>query len=141
MGVDNGGVYRDALSAFWDGFYDGCTICENERVPYITHDYQSEEWSAVARIIVRGFKDISFFPFRVSKCVIATAIFGEEQVTSKMLLESFKSNVSEDERKSIDAAISFAFTGEQRDELRHPNDYKCMCNVNSLYLRVMPVLD
>jgi hypothetical protein len=38
-GLDNRGVFRDALSAFWSSFYDTCTVGEAERVPAIRHNF------------------------------------------------------------------------------------------------------
>ena len=34
-GVDDGGVLRDALSAFWCPFYDFCTVGEEERMSVV----------------------------------------------------------------------------------------------------------
>lgn len=30
LGEDNGGVFRDVLSAFWSSFYDSCMLGEDE---------------------------------------------------------------------------------------------------------------
>lgn len=46
-GVDVGGVYRDAISCFWQEFNDSSTLGERERVPSLRHDFQSNEWSAI----------------------------------------------------------------------------------------------
>ena len=40
-GVDAGGVYRDAISCFWQEFNDSSTLGERERVPTLRHDFQS----------------------------------------------------------------------------------------------------
>ena len=40
LGEDDGGVLRDALSAFWSTFYDSCTLGEEERVPALRHDFK-----------------------------------------------------------------------------------------------------
>ena len=49
------GVFHDALSAFWNSFYDLCTNGKDERVPVIRHDLQVAEWEAIARITVKGY--------------------------------------------------------------------------------------
>ncbi|CAB4014462.1 40S ribosomal S2, partial [Paramuricea clavata] len=54
LGVDDGGVFRDALSAFWSSFYDSCMVGEEERVPVVRHDFKEEEWEAIALILVKG---------------------------------------------------------------------------------------
>ena len=60
-GLDNSGVFLDALSAFWNSFYYSCTNGEDERVPAIRHDFQAAEWEAIARIIVKGHQQVVFF--------------------------------------------------------------------------------
>ena len=60
-GLDNSGVFLDALSAFWNSFYDSRTNGEDERVPVIRHDLQVAEWEAMARIIVKGYRKVGFF--------------------------------------------------------------------------------
>ena len=79
-GVDNGGVFRDALSAFWKELYDSSTVGEEERVPCLRHYFKQDEWEAVGRIIVKEFVQLRYFPFKISKCVMTAAIFGEDQV-------------------------------------------------------------
>ena len=65
LGVDNRGVFRDALSAFWSQFYDSCTVGEQERIPVVRHDFQVSEWTVIARIFVKGYKDASVFPMKL----------------------------------------------------------------------------
>ena len=50
------GVYRDVLSIFWCEVYESLMIGEEERVPCIRHDYQRQEWEAIARVLVFGYK-------------------------------------------------------------------------------------
>ena len=40
MGLDAKGIYRDAISCFWQEFYNTCTLGERERVPALRHDFQ-----------------------------------------------------------------------------------------------------
>ena len=40
-GVDNNGVFLDALSSFWAAFYKSCTNGEEERAPVIRQIKQS----------------------------------------------------------------------------------------------------
>ena len=47
--VDDGGILRDALSAFWSEFYDSCTVGKEKRVPMVRHDFKENEWQAIAR--------------------------------------------------------------------------------------------
>lgn len=86
---DFGGVFRDNLSAFWDDFYKGHAVGENEMVPCIRHDFSSEEWKAVARILVKGFKDVGYFPLKLSKAFMIATLFGEQLITPEILFQSF----------------------------------------------------
>lgn len=63
-GEDIRGIYRDALASFWQEFYISCSLGERGRVPFLRHDFQSEQWTAVGRIIVKGFYRIFFAHFR-----------------------------------------------------------------------------
>ena len=58
-GLDNSGVFLDALSAFCKSFYDSCANGEDERVPVIRHDLQVAEWEAIAGIIVKGYRQVA----------------------------------------------------------------------------------
>ena len=62
-GLDNSGVFLNALSTFWNSFYDACTNGEDERVPWpvIRYDLEVAEWEAIARIIVKGYRGVGFF--------------------------------------------------------------------------------
>lgn len=49
------GVYRDVHSTFWQDVYESLMVGEEERIPCIWHDYQRQEWEAIARILVFGY--------------------------------------------------------------------------------------
>ena len=63
-GLDNSGVFLDALSAFWNSFYDSCTNGEDERVPVIRHDLQVAEWEAIARITIKGYQQVGLITIK-----------------------------------------------------------------------------
>mgnify|MGYP001794375031 CR=1 FL=1 len=88
-GVDWKGIYRDALANVWQEFYISCCLGERERVPFLRHDFQSDEWKAVARIIVKGFLDLGYFPAMLSKGFVISSMFGEKAVSDDILLQSF----------------------------------------------------
>ena len=48
-------------------FKDSCSNGEDERVPVIRHDLQFAEWEAMARIIVKGYPQVGFFPIKLGK--------------------------------------------------------------------------
>ena len=81
LGVDDGGVLRDALSAFWSSFYDSCTVGEDERVPVVRHDFKEEEWEAIARILVKGHSEVKFFPVKLNKVFMFATLFESKKNT------------------------------------------------------------
>jgi hypothetical protein len=105
LGVDDGGVFRDALSAFWSSFYDSCTVGEEERVPVVRHDFKEEEWEAIAQILVKGYSELKFFPVKLNKVFMFSTLFESEKIPDELLMESFLGYVSKDERDLINTAI------------------------------------
>ena len=67
------GVFKDALSLFWKDVYDSLMLGEGERVPFIRHDYQRNEWEAIARILLKGYQEYQYFPLRLSKTFVVSA--------------------------------------------------------------------
>ena len=116
LGLDNGGVFRDTLSAFWDAFYNSCTTGEDQRVPTLRHDFRYTEWEAIARIFVVGFKELKYLPFKMCKSFIVVCLFGEESVSDEMLLESFKAYISQDERELVTKAVNASMNEEMQSE-------------------------
>ena len=116
LGVDNRGVFRDALSAFWSQFYDSCTVGEQERIPVVRHDFQVLEWTAIARIFVKGYKDANVFPIKLSKVFICTVLFNEEVITNDLMFESFLSYISSDEKDLVTEALKNDELSEEQNE-------------------------
>ena len=74
---DGVGVTRDVFSLFWKAFGDSMTIGERERVPYVWHDHFVSEWQAIGRILVKGYKMVSYFHLFLSRAFLAYCLFGE----------------------------------------------------------------
>lgn len=115
LGVDNGGVFRDALSAFWSIFYDSCTVGEAERVPVIRHDFKEGEWEAIGRIMVKGYQEVKYFPVLLNKVFIFSTIFDGKDIPYELLLKSFLAYLSKDERDLVQAALN----EEDMDEIQN----------------------
>lgn len=115
-GVDNRGIFRDALSAFWSAFYDSCTIGEQERVPVVRHDFQVAEWKAIARILVKGYKEVKFFPIKLNRVFMFAVLFNESQLNDELLIESFLSYISKDERDLINVVLKIDELSEEQQE-------------------------
>ncbi len=102
---DLGGVMRDILSAFWNEFFKGHAIGCNAMIPCIRHDFLSQDWKSVSRILVKGFREVSYFPLRLSKEFVMATIFGESSLSSEVLLKGILQYVSNDDRDVLEAAL------------------------------------
>ena len=57
------GVFREAISTFWNQFFNLLAVGTQEKVPAIRHDYQRAEWEAIGRILMYGYIKERYFPF------------------------------------------------------------------------------
>ncbi|XP_056604878.1 uncharacterized protein LOC130421158 [Triplophysa dalaica] len=70
------GVFRDCLSEFWDEFYSRCALGTDVKVPFLRHEFQSNEWQAVGRILAKGWDAVKYFPIRLSLPFLEEALYG-----------------------------------------------------------------
>ena len=70
------GLLRDVFSLFWKETYDSLFVGENERVPFVRHDYQRDEWVAVGRILVKGYLTCQYLPVLLSQTFLACLFWG-----------------------------------------------------------------
>ena len=111
---DGIGVTRDVVTTFWQQFFASASTGDREKVPSIRHDYQKNEWQAIARILVFGYKAAEYFPVSLSSAFLASCLFGEETISSDFLLTSFRGHITADERELFDKVVSGGF--EKDDE-------------------------
>ena len=109
-------------------------IGEVERLPFIRHDFSKSKREAFARILVKGFQETQYFPFRLSKALMAACLFGDDQVDEKMLLDSFKLYVSKGESHTVSKIISGEGDSEDDDvlELLSNFDHRKVLNKSNL---------
>ena len=69
------GVTREVFTLFWKQFANYMTVGERERVPFIQHGHFIDEWEAVARILVKGYEMVSYFPTYLSKAFLSFCLF------------------------------------------------------------------
>ena len=127
------GVLRDILSLFWKEAYDSLFIGENERVPFVRHDYQRQEWASVGRIVVKGHLSCQYLALLTSPAFLAYLLWGEAAVTGPMLIQLFRNYVSANERFLIDKCISFDidYAGKTGSALLEMlSSYDCCRQVN-----------
>lgn len=105
MGEDVKGIYRDVLACFWQEFYIACTLGERERVPSLRHDFQCNEWTAVGRIIAKGYADLGYLPTMLSPAFITSVLFGEKEVCEETLLDSFYRYLAQDDEDVVREAL------------------------------------
>lgn len=105
VGVDNGGLLRDALTGFWNEFFDNVSIGEDERIPQLHPDLQQSEWKAVGAILYIGLKQLDYFPTKLARSFFECYVLGEDSLTGDTLISSFLNFVSNDERILIRKAL------------------------------------
>ncbi len=74
---EGSGVLCDCLAEFWGEFYSTCTLVTNVKTPYIRHEYQVEEWQAIARILVTGWTAVRYFPLLLPLPFLEEALHGK----------------------------------------------------------------
>ena len=129
------GLLRDVFSLFWKETYDSLFVGENERVPFVRHDYQRDEWVAVGRILVKGYLTCQYLPVLLSQTFLAWLFWGESAVTSAMLTQSFRNYISVDEKCLIDKCLAGDMKWDDEDEMSQLlevfSNYDCRIMVNS----------
>lgn len=95
MGIEEKGsgsvVLREVVCLFWKEAYNSFMVGVDERVPFICHDFTREKWEAVARILIMGFNECSYFPLQLCKSFFAAALFWEKQIPSAILIQEIGS--------------------------------------------------
>ncbi|KAK7904900.1 hypothetical protein WMY93_017507 [Mugilogobius chulae] len=123
QGSDAAGISRDVYATFWTELLDHAAEGEELRVPLLTPKWQEEEWKSIARILVKGFKDHSYFPCRLAPVFAVTVIFGENEVSDDMLLKNLLLYISQSERDLINTALKEDLDDEDKDELLETLDH------------------
>ena len=119
------GVFRDILTGFWQEFFVSATVGANEKIPAIRHDYQSEQWKAIARVFVYGFSQERYLPIQLSPAFISVCLFGESCITKAFLLESFKAFLSVSEQEIVNEVVSGNMSPLDDDVMEFLSSYQC----------------
>jgi hypothetical protein len=93
------GVVIDMITNFWQECFTSLMVGSSEKIPFIRHDLQKREWEAIARVLVYGYKNFSYFPLKLSLTFMITCLFGEESITTEMLLTSFRKYIPSEDRE------------------------------------------
>ena len=119
------GVFRDALTTFWNQFFNSLAVGAQEKIPAIRHDYQKVEWEAIARIEVYGYVKDGYFPLSLSLGFLIVCLFGEGSVSHEFLLTSFRQYISDDERETFDRCFEDNFMANDEEVIDFLTTYKC----------------
>lgn len=132
------GVLREAFALFWKEFYESHMLGETERVPHIRHDFDRNKWEAVGRILVKGYTESQYFPFKLSKAFLAGCIFGEWSITPEMLQDSFKCYVSPSETSLIKGCLASSIACDSDEMLDFLSAFDCKRKVtHSNFVEIM----
>ncbi len=112
-GVDAEGVSRDIYSAFWKEFFLSRARGEYECVPAHMETYAETEWIAIGAILLKGFKDVGYFPLKLAKAFVVALLFGKDCVSSDILWNSFLRYVTTVEKESVGRIL--LSEGEEED--------------------------
>lgn len=110
---DDGGVLRDVLSEFWNDFYEQCIMGNGFKLPYLRHDFGTQEWESVGRIIAFGWQREKYLPVKLKPVLLEKAVFG---FVESDLVECFFKYVSESEQAIFESCRS-DFEGVDLEEL------------------------
>lgn len=110
---EGSGVFCDCLSEFWEEFYSKCTLGRDVKTPYLRHEYQVQEWQAVARILLVGWTTVRYFPVLLPLPFLEEVLYG---TCYSSVTESFLQYVSKEERKILSHALE-TFESVDKDEL------------------------
>lgn len=116
-GIDQSGVSRDMYSSFWEAFYRRRTCGNGAVVPCITVEYSREDWLAVGRILVKGYKDLKVFPVRFSEAFLVAVLLGEQALTNSIMLSSLNEYVTDDVKELISRAHQQPLDEDEEMEL------------------------
>ena len=103
-GEDSGGVLRDALTEFWETFNMQYTEGFESKVPITVHTMQYEDWIAIAKIIVVGYKQEQYLPIDISMVFFQNCISGD--VSEELLVYEFLQKfVAPVEKEKLEMAL------------------------------------
>ena len=118
--------FRDCLTEFWHDFYEQCCTGNQIKVPVVRHDFQLEEWSAVARIIYKGWQCGKYFPIFLSPIVVEEAMFGKHLSN---LIRTFLHFIPSDDKATLETAMHNFGSVDKDKILEFFDSHKCRRNV------------
>ena len=102
LAEDSGGVTRDVLTEFWEAFYEQNTVGTEFKIPFLRHDYGEQDWASVAKVLVYGWKEVHYFPVRLSLPFVEHCLYG---VFSSDIVQAFFSTLPPSDIKTLTTAL------------------------------------
>ena len=127
---ENGGgvvAIRDILTEFWQEFYERCTVGADAKVPFIRHDYEEKDWQSVARIFLKGYKEVEYIPLQLAQPFLDEALYGNS-IEGDELLSAFLGYVAKSEQDVLKEALEEFESVNQDELLEILYIYKCKRN-------------
>ena len=96
------GVLRDCISEFFRDFYDQCCLGSDIKVPVVSNEFREDSWKAVARIVVKAWKQAKYFPIQLAPVLVEKALFW---TFSSSLIENFLGYIPLADRRLLSGAL------------------------------------
>ena len=120
--IDEGGVSRDMLSAFWEAAYQTLFDGANILVPFIYPSTDLAMFSVLGRIISHGYLASEFLPIRISFPSLPSMLLGSAlaDIPKSFQLDALMDYISASERDKLKSALrckGTSFSVEMRSAL------------------------
>jgi len=99
-----------------------------EKVPSVRHDYQHQEWEAIGKILVYGYREIKYFPVTLSGVFMGSCLFEESAIPESSLLEAFYLYIGKDEAEALRKCNEWELDANDDEVLEVLSSYKCYKN-------------
>ena len=122
------GVVREIMTMFWQQFFMSLSTGATEKVPSVRHDYQHQEWKAIGKILVYGYREIKYFPVTLSGVFIGSCLFEESAISDSFLREAFYLYIGKDEAETLKNCSEGELDANDDEILEVLSGYKCYQN-------------
>lgn len=121
---DSGGVMKDMLTEFWGDFYEQCTMGSILKIPCLRHDFEAQDWKAVAKILAMGWILQKNLPIRLAPSFLNSCLFGMT-LSTDILREEFLQFVTPGDGKILTDALKDIDRVDKDDLLEVLSIHEC----------------
>ena len=116
------GVTRDIYTAFWEEFYEQCTVGTTAKVPFLRDDFTPDIWQAIGRILLCGFQTCQYLPIKLALPLMEDLFHGSVCCD---ILESFMHYVSSQDMVILKTALEDFSKVDSDDLMDVLQAYEC----------------